>query len=311
MVFLEDVLAAMLGRAEGCDAGRRRSLLPAWLLVGAVRPRGPADALATVIFSSGSTGVPKGVMLTHRNILANIDAIAQVFQLTTRRRDRRRAAVLSLLRLHRHAVVPAGRRASAWSTIPIRRTRKTIGELAEQAKGDDADQHADVLRRLHAQVRAASSSRTCATRWSAPRSCASRSPTAFQEKFGVDLLEGYGCTEMAPVVAVNVPDVDDAGMRQRGSQPGTVGHPLPGVVAKVVDPATGEGPLIGTEGLLLVNGPNRMMGYLGEPERPREVLRDGWYVTGDIALDRRGRASSASPTACRASARSPARWCRT
>ena len=106
---------------------------------------------------------------------------------------------------------------------------------------------------------------------------------AFKEKFGVDLLEGYGCTEMAPVVAVNVPDVDDEGERQRGWQPGSVGHPLPGVVAKIVDPVTGEGPLFGQEGLLLVKGPNRMAGYLGEPEKTAEVMRDGWYVTGDIA----------------------------
>ena len=106
---------------------------------------------------------------------------------------------------------------------------------------------------------------------------------AFQEKFGITLLEGYGCTEMSPVVAVNAPDVHEHGEHQRGSRAGTVGHPLPGVVAKVVDPETGEGPLIGQDGLLLVNGPNRMQGYLGEPERTAEVLRDGWYVTGDIA----------------------------
>ena len=64
---------------------------------------------------------------------------------------------------------------------------------------------------------------------------------------------------------------------------GTVGRPLPGVSAKVVDPDTGEGPLVGKEGLLLVTGPNQMRGYLGEPELTRDALRDGWYVTGDIA----------------------------
>ena len=106
---------------------------------------------------------------------------------------------------------------------------------------------------------------------------------AFKEKFGVDLLEGYGCTEMSPVVAVNVPDVEDGRERQRGTRVGSVGHPLPGVAVKIVDPATGEGPLFGQEGLLLVKGPNRMMGYLGEPEKTADVLRDGWYVTGDIA----------------------------
>jgi len=106
---------------------------------------------------------------------------------------------------------------------------------------------------------------------------------AFREKFGVDLLEGYGCTEMAPVVAVNVPAVGSRGEPQRGVVPGSVGHPIPGVAARIVDPETGEGPLFGQEGLLLVNGPNRMAGYLGDPEKTREAIRDGWYVTGDIA----------------------------
>jgi len=85
------------------------------------------------------------------------------------------------------------------------------------------------------------------------------------------------------VVAVKAPDVRDSGEFQRGSRLGTVGHPLPGVAAKIVDPDTGDGPQIGREGLLLVKGPSRMLGYLGEPERTAEVLRDGWYATGDIA----------------------------
>ena len=102
--------------------------------------------------------------------------------------------------------------------------------------------------------------------------------SAFKQKFGVDLIEGYGCTEMAPVVAVNVPHADGS-----GSRPGTVGRPLPGIAAKVVNPETGEGPLIGKEGLLLVTGPNQMRGYLGEPDLTRDAQRDGWYVTGDIA----------------------------
>jgi acyl-[acyl-carrier-protein]-phospholipid O-acyltransferase/long-chain-fatty-acid--[acyl-carrier-protein] ligase len=108
--------------------------------------------------------------------------------------------------------------------------------------------------------------------------------TAFKERFGIDLLEGYGCTEMAPIVAVNVPNVIDGGERQVGVKPGTVGHPIPGVAAMIVDPETGDGPLFEKEGLLLVSGPNRMVGYLGEAERTREAMRGEWYVTGDIAV---------------------------
>jgi acyl-[acyl-carrier-protein]-phospholipid O-acyltransferase/long-chain-fatty-acid--[acyl-carrier-protein] ligase len=82
---------------------------------------------------------------------------------------------------------------------------------------------------------------------------------------------------MAPVV-IHVP------RRGSGSRRGTVGRPLPGISAKIVDVETGEGPLVGKEGLLLVTGPNQMRGYLGEPGLTRDALRDGWYVTGDIAM---------------------------
>jgi acyl-[acyl-carrier-protein]-phospholipid O-acyltransferase/long-chain-fatty-acid--[acyl-carrier-protein] ligase len=103
------------------------------------------------------------------------------------------------------------------------------------------------------------------------------------------LLEGYGCTEMAPIVAVNRPDVRTGREHQLGTRMGTVGHPLPGVAAKIVEVATGVGPLFDQEGLLLVKGPSQMVGYLDEPGKTQEVTRDGWYVTGDIAsIDEHG-----------------------
>ena len=67
-------------------------------------------------------------------------------------------------------------------------------------------------------------------------------------------------------------------------KPGTVGHPVPGVAVKVVDPETGELLNSSQEGLLLVKGPNRMVGYLNQPQKTAEAFRDGWYATGDIAL---------------------------
>ncbi len=98
------------------------------------------------------------------------------------------------------------------------------------------------------------------------------------------LLEGYGCTEMAPVIAVNRPDVEDGRESQVGTKVGSVGHPIPGVSVKVVDQDTGEGPIYGRPGMLLVKGPNLMAGYLNQPERTAEVIRDGWYTTGDIGM---------------------------
>jgi acyl-[acyl-carrier-protein]-phospholipid O-acyltransferase/long-chain-fatty-acid--[acyl-carrier-protein] ligase len=106
---------------------------------------------------------------------------------------------------------------------------------------------------------------------------------AFREAFGLELLEGYGCTEMAPVVAVNTPDFQAGRDTQIGTKAGTVGRPLPGVALKIVDPATLEPLPPGVEGLLFAKGPNTMLGYLGRPDLTAEVLRDGWYNTGDIA----------------------------
>jgi acyl-[acyl-carrier-protein]-phospholipid O-acyltransferase/long-chain-fatty-acid--[acyl-carrier-protein] ligase len=116
-----------------------------------------------------------------------------------------------------------------------------------------------------------------------------RLAAAFEDQFGIRPLEGYGCTECAPVVAVNTLDFRAAGFRQVGAKRGKIGHPAPGVCVRLVDPDTFAPVPIGTPGLLLVRGPNVMQGYFGRPDKTAEVLRDGWYVTGDIAaLDEDG-----------------------
>jgi acyl-[acyl-carrier-protein]-phospholipid O-acyltransferase/long-chain-fatty-acid--[acyl-carrier-protein] ligase len=107
---------------------------------------------------------------------------------------------------------------------------------------------------------------------------------AYEEKFGLTILEGYGCTELAPVVSVNMPDVLDGREKQVGHKPGTVGHPIPGVAVKIVDPESGQPMGAGEEGLLLVKGANVMLGYLNKPALTDQAIRRGWYVTGDIAM---------------------------
>jgi acyl-[acyl-carrier-protein]-phospholipid O-acyltransferase/long-chain-fatty-acid--[acyl-carrier-protein] ligase len=116
-----------------------------------------------------------------------------------------------------------------------------------------------------------------------------RVAVAFEDQFGIRPLEGYGCTECSPVVAVNTNNFRAADFRQLGSKRGTIGHPLPGVAVRIVDPETQQLLRAGQAGLLLVRGPNVMQGYLNRPEKTAEVLRDGWYNTGDIAtLDEDG-----------------------
>jgi acyl-[acyl-carrier-protein]-phospholipid O-acyltransferase/long-chain-fatty-acid--[acyl-carrier-protein] ligase len=105
-----------------------------------------------------------------------------------------------------------------------------------------------------------------------------------EEKFGLPLLEGYGATEMSPVISVNVPDREKGGITQIGMRTGTVGQTIPGVSAKVVHRDTGEAVPQGEEGILLVRGASRMLGYLNKPEETAAVFRDGWYVTGDIVI---------------------------
>jgi len=112
---------------------------------------------------------------------------------------------------------------------------------------------------------------------------------SFEEKFGIYPLEGYGATELSPVVSLNLPNVRLDGVRQVANYPGTVGHPIPGVAAKIVDPDTFETLDANTPGLLLIKGHNVMLGYLNDTEKTNEVIKDGWYHTGDIAkLDDRG-----------------------
>jgi acyl-[acyl-carrier-protein]-phospholipid O-acyltransferase/long-chain-fatty-acid--[acyl-carrier-protein] ligase len=112
---------------------------------------------------------------------------------------------------------------------------------------------------------------------------------AFEEKYQVPILEGYGCTELSPVVTLSVPDIMDGEVLQVGRKVGKIGRPIPGVSVRIVDPETGVLVKPGEQGLLLIKGPNVMKGYLDDPEKTREVMREDWYVTGDIAsLDEDG-----------------------
>jgi acyl-[acyl-carrier-protein]-phospholipid O-acyltransferase/long-chain-fatty-acid--[acyl-carrier-protein] ligase len=107
---------------------------------------------------------------------------------------------------------------------------------------------------------------------------------AFKDRFGIEPIEGYGVTECAPVIAVNCPDFRAAGYFQPASRRGTVGQPLPGISVAIVDPESFELLPARSPGMLLVRGPNVMTGYLGRPDLTASVMREGWYITGDIAM---------------------------
>jgi acyl-[acyl-carrier-protein]-phospholipid O-acyltransferase/long-chain-fatty-acid--[acyl-carrier-protein] ligase len=286
MVFLEDVRKEF-GAAAKIKTFLTSFLLPARFLESASRKDQTPDNLATIIFSSGSTGAPKGVMLSHHNILSNVEAIEQVIPFT---RDDRILGVLPFF----HSF---GFTATIWLPLlarfgavyhPNPMDAKTIGETVHEYKAtlmiSTPTFYAGYLRRCSAEEFAS-------LRYAIAGAERLREPIAkaFKEKYGIDLLEGYGCTELAPVVSVNLPDVTDCDEHQIANKPGTVGPPIPGVISKIVDAETQEQVPAGEQGLLLIKGPNVMVGYLGQPELTAEVIRDGWYVTGDIAcLDEDG-----------------------
>jgi acyl-[acyl-carrier-protein]-phospholipid O-acyltransferase/long-chain-fatty-acid--[acyl-carrier-protein] ligase len=106
----------------------------------------------------------------------------------------------------------------------------------------------------------------------------------FSAKFGTEPCEGYGTTELSPLVSVNVPERRAVSAERAGYKLGTIGRPVPGVRVKTVDPDTGADLPQGQPGLLFVTGDNVMRGYLNQPEKTAAVIRDGWYDTGDIAF---------------------------
>jgi acyl-[acyl-carrier-protein]-phospholipid O-acyltransferase/long-chain-fatty-acid--[acyl-carrier-protein] ligase len=257
-------------------------LLPYGLLKKALHARrSTTEDLATIIFSSGSTGDPKGVMLTHHNILSNIRQVTQVFMLDTRDK------VLGILPFF-HSFgftitlwLPAAHGVGVvFHPNPL--DAKSISELVSRYRVTFLIATPTFLQ---AYMRRCSPEHFGSLQYVlvGAEKLPERTALAFEDLFGIRPLEGYGCTECSPVVAVNGPDFRAPGFRQIGSRRGTIGHPLPGVVVRIVDPETMQPLQPNQSGMLMVKGPNVMKGYLGRPEKTAEVLKDGWYLTGDIA----------------------------
>jgi acyl-[acyl-carrier-protein]-phospholipid O-acyltransferase/long-chain-fatty-acid--[acyl-carrier-protein] ligase len=242
----------------------------------------PVDDLATIIFSSGSTGDPKGVMLTHFNIMSNIQQVSQVFMLG--RRDK----ILGILPFF-HSF---GFMAALWLPAvngvgvvyhPNPLDAQAIGGLVKKYKVTFMVATPTFLQTYIRRCPPESFGSLQYVLVGAEK-LPERLAQAFEDTFGIRALEGYGCTECSPVVTVNGRDFRAPGFLQIAAKRGKIGHPLPGVTVKVVDIETGKPLALGEAGMLLVKGPNVMKGYLGKPEKTAEVLNNGWYTTGDVAM---------------------------
>ncbi len=243
--------------------------------------RSRPDDTAIIIFSSGSTGDPKGVELTHRQVLANCDAVAFALDLRAGR-----DVILSPLPLfHSFGLVPGfwlglalGLRVAAQ---PDPTDAKALGELA-QASGATFMLATPTFARSYLRRIQPEQLKTLRFAVAGAERCPAELKQAFKERFGADLLEGYGCTELAPVVGINLPEVKRDGVTEIRSRDGTVGRPLPGMQVFTIDPETHAILPVGAEGLLVVRSPARMKGYLGRDDLTQKAFVHGGYNTGDI-----------------------------
>lgn len=239
------------------------------------------DDLLTVIFTSGSTGMPKGVQLSVANVSHNVDAVERAVKLDTS------DTVLGVLPFF-HSF---GYSVTLWSALSLGPRgvyhfnpldAKQIGKLSEKYGVTVLLATPTFLRGYLRRITPEQFSKLDVVVVGAEKMPADLFD-AFEKKFGVRPVEGYGTTELSPLVSVNIPPSRSAAKYQPDCIEGSVGRPLPGICARIVQAETGEELPAGEDGMLIVTGPNVMKGYIGQDDLTAKAVRDGWYTTGDIA----------------------------
>jgi acyl-[acyl-carrier-protein]-phospholipid O-acyltransferase/long-chain-fatty-acid--[acyl-carrier-protein] ligase len=239
---------------------------------------------AVLLFTSGSSGEPKGVVLSHRSILGNIAQFSSLLNMTSAD-----SIMASLPFFHCF-----GCTVTLW--YPITEGVRVISYPTPV----DVVKNAELIERhrvmlllttptfLRGYLKRAEPAQFASVKLliAGAEKLPEELGEAFEEKFGIHVHEGYGLTETAPVVSTNLPDPpknqpDDA--IQPANRVGSVGKLLPGQAAQIRHPETDE--VLSTEalGMLWLKGPNIFEGYLNEPMKTAEVLKDGWFKTGDLA----------------------------
>ncbi len=261
--------------------------LPVWLLTALWVRSVDTDSTATILFSSGSEGTPKGVELSHKNLVGNIKQISNILDL------QENDVILGTLPLFHAFGITVTTLLPLVEGFPIvahpdPTDGPGIGVLTARYKATILCGTATFLRLYTANRR------ILPLMFDSLRlviAGAEKLPDAirkgFKERFGKDIVEGYGATETSPVASVNIPDrlIPREWKVQQGQKPGTVGMPLPGSAFRIVDPSTLEALPVGEEGLILIGGNQLMKGYLNDPEKTADAIVeiDGerWYKSGD------------------------------
>ncbi|HVU18668.1 MAG TPA: MFS transporter [Candidatus Didemnitutus sp.] len=283
------------------EAGGGKPSLLLWLVAAWVLPnQWLADLLrlpragdreeAALLFTSGSAGDPKGVVLTHRNLLANC---AQISSLSILPASATLLACLPVFHSFGFTVTiwyPLLRGCRVVTVPSPLETRKIVDAIAQEKatvlvaaptfirpflkKAEPAE-----LSSLHLVVTGAEK---------LPQDLYD----AFHERFDIEILQGYGLTETTPVASVNQHDppiTTSTAEHQEGKRIGSVGRLLPGSAARILDPETGVDLPLTSTGILWLKGPNVFPGYLDDPERNAAALRNGWFNTGDLGrIDEQG-----------------------
>lgn len=279
-IFLED-LAANLSKSDKVF-GALESKLPDGVLLRLLGlDRVDADELLMLVFTSGTTGVPKGVMLSFGNIEANLAQVDHVVHWTAD------DVVIGVLPFF-HSF---GSTVTLWAmaTRDIRVVYHT-NPLEAQVVGRLTREHGGTILPATPMFLRTYLRRCDPADFAGVELVpvgAEKLPPALGEEFAatfdVDVFEGYGATEMSPLVAANVPVSRSRGRPGEWNRAGTIGRPVPGIRTRVVDPDTGADLPPGEPGMLMLTGPNMMRGYFDDPAATAKVIRDGWYVTGDLA----------------------------
>jgi len=259
-------------------------LVPTRLLLRLLQiPKEGGTAEAILLFTSGSTGDPKGVVLSHRNIVGNV---SQFRELLDAKKDD--AILASLPFFHTF-----GSTVTLWYPLIEGVRIVTYPNPLEAAKNAALiERHKLTLLLatptfLRAYLRKVEPHQLRSLRLVITG--AEKLPLdlakSFEERFDQKVFEGYGLTETAPVVSVNLPEpqpTKPGEQVQPSSRLGSVGKMAPGIAAEIREPETNRKISLHDSGMLWLRGPNIFEGYLHEPERTGDVLRDGWFKTGDI-----------------------------
>lgn len=262
-------------------------VLPAWYLELRFFKKVSLDDVATVIFSSGSEGRPKGVELTHYNLMGNIKQCESVLNPCA---DDVFLGSLPLFHAFGFSIttmlclvegVPV-------ATCPDPTDAKLVSRICAQFKVSFMVATGTFLR-MWGVNRAVHPLMFSSVRriYAGAEKIREDVRQLYRTKFKLEIFEGFGCTETTPVAAVNTKDVlmDDYKTVLVGNKPGTVGAPLPGTQFRIVDPDTMEELPIGEDGLILIGGAQIMKGYLKNPEKTAQAIAiiNGrrWYKTGD------------------------------